>query len=96
MQGLCLIAKDTEQGVTITLFKSINDFLPFKFVYKTVNNMYMSVTIMYRNKSNFVNESYLFTQISTAAKAYTINGARTVYVYPSLNLAKFLFFNALI
>ena len=32
------------------------------------------------NDTNFVNESYLFTQISTLAKAYTTNGARTVYI----------------
>ena len=31
--------------------------------------------------SNFANESYLFTQISTIAKTYTTNGARTVYIY---------------
>ena len=32
--------------------------------------------------NNFINESYLFTQISTIVKAYMINGARAVYICP--------------
>ena len=32
------------------------------------------------NDNNFVNEPYLFTQISTITKTYTTNGARTVYI----------------
>ena len=38
----------------------------------------------FENKTtiNFVNESYLFTQISTITKTYTTNGgARTVVIY---------------
>ena len=42
--------------------------------------MVRTLATIYTNDNN-VNESYLFTQISTIVRTYTINGARTVYIY---------------